>query len=185
VTLGSFRVLEFLQAPAPLLRDLELSDGLLNNGVLPSIFSGKTPCLQRLSLTHISSWPGNRFANLIHISLKKQGGLHRYALVEFLEFLRDFPGLQTLKLYDAGPGWDDVPVYHTGFRPITRIVLEHLRVLDVRFNELAPPVGKLVTFFSHLEYPDSTDLAIWASSQNAGYDLSSLLLTQDKLFSIR
>jgi len=177
-----FKGLEFLQKPAPLLRSLDLSDGLLSNGILPSIFSGETPRLEDLSLTHIVSWPKNRFANLIHISLKKQGDFGRYTLMEFLGFLRDSPRLQTLKLSDAGPMWSDVSIQHPGLRPITCAVLDHLQTLEIIFHELAPPVGKLANFLSHLRYPDTTDVTIWASTQNAHYDLTSLfLLTCDTL----
>src|ERR1700722_5473338 len=134
----------------------ENADGQPLTSVLPAVFSDQTPRLRKLAIQSFSSWPGNRFANLTHLSLHKQPEMNRFSLAQFLDFLQDSPHLEELALVKAGPEWDDIM---SPAVPHEAIPLPYLRILEIGDW---PSVQIVTAFLSYLILPEKLDMSVWS-----------------------
>jgi len=175
---GDTPIYQYLSASseAPLLTSLTvLTDGEnVVNGVLPMIFSGKTPRLTQLCLKYFTSWPFNEFSGLTHLCLYNQHESTRPTTSSFLEFLASSPQLEHLSLIQAGPTRPDGV---ETLVPHNQIVsLRYLKELNIGDWPSARLVSRLL---SHLELPPTTDMYIWGAPLNNVDDDLSLLLPPD------
>lgn len=150
--------------PTPLLRELTLEG---TECVLPQLFAGRAPRLERLTLRGVAFWPGNDFTGLTHLGLYDQPPTARPTLAAFLDLLASCPRLEQLALVDAGPTLDDGP----DTAAPRHITLPALRTLDIGHWPTAPAVAR---FLAHLTLPAHTALAIWTAPLRT-LDLTALL----------
>jgi hypothetical protein len=159
---------------APFLESLTLSvenqDPDETSPVLPTVFGDHTPRLQKLAIRYFSSWPGNTFKSLTHISLNHQPSIGRYSLSQFLDFLRGSPNLEELSLVKAGPQIGEISPEDI----IEPVSFPSLRILEIGSWPTASPIAR---FLSHLDIGRGVDVRIWGRDifdDDQGDDLSLL-----------
>lgn len=140
---------------APLLEELTITNFHPSSAldlVERPLFSGKTPCLQFLSLHHcrvLCSSPLFR-CDLVYLSLSHIPHDHRPHLEQLLDVLKSLTRLECLQLDEALPNHISSPTDFTSLLSVERLVLYRLRffslcaksafdILDLTARLLVPP----------------------------------------------
>jgi hypothetical protein len=153
----SSHVLSLFAHPAPQLESLVISFAhAFGEGALPQLFANDTPSLRKLTISFYTTWPGNSFTGLTHLTLLRQDVHSEVSptLQQMLNFLRESPALEELIMYNWGCApiavedeIDSMAVYY----PLVQ--LKSLRLLSIG---LWPSFLASKQFMNHLVTPEST-----------------------------
>lgn len=173
-------ILSHFRHPAPNLKALTICLQLAMGEtplVLPKLFSGNTPKLERLTLCNFSSWPDNCFKDLTHICLYEQTRFGRVPLEEFLDFLSFSSRLEELILVDAGPTCSHSTDSIVGKHDARRLLpLRNLRLLEIGDW---PTARNIADFLYHLIIPSEAKLYLWGERLMRDFEDISTLMPPD------
>ncbi|KAH9949147.1 hypothetical protein B0H21DRAFT_820336 [Amylocystis lapponica] len=148
-------LLEEFRYPAPQLRALSLGPNLgkADQSVLPTLFAGETPHLERLALSGFTSWPGNNFVDLTHLCIYCQVPNARPRMQDFVDMLATCPRLEELMVCSAGPDVVDATPDMVSLPALRRLSLGDWFSAEV-----------VACFLSHLAIPEETEMTIWGDA---------------------
>ncbi|GBE78873.1 hypothetical protein SCP_0200700 [Sparassis crispa] len=146
----------------------------VGEGILPPLFAGRTPQLERFVLAGFTSWSGNKFVNLKELCLCNQVLHARPHMSSLLGLLEASPHLQDVVPACAGPDTLDDPQGHSNTSP-RLVALPDLRVLEIgnwtSASVIASFLSRLVVLL--------TQLHIWGYKVLSGDETFVALLPED------